>query len=156
MLRSAHSYLIVLSAMLFSLGSYASTTWVPISVGDIITFIPYVPHVPLAAPENVQIVTSDSISTLSWADTEHASQFEVQALNAQGQWVILTATQTPTLVLSGSYANYNTFRVLACSDNTCTGSVNYSASVSIRSIIYIHTDLLGSPVAETDKNGVVQ
>jgi len=139
-----------------SIQVHASTTWIPIAVGDITTIIPFTPNYLFLAPANANVSTVNSVSTLSWNDVEHASKYEVQALNAQGQWVTIATTANLSLALTGSNASYNSFRVVACNYNTCANTGNWSGKAYVRKIIFIHTDLLGSPVAETDANGVVQ
>lgn len=87
--------------MLFSALSHAETTWVPINVGDITTFIPYVPSSGLTAPNNVQITESNGESVISWGNVEHASQYDIQALNSSGVWVSILITDALSVVLDG-------------------------------------------------------
>ncbi len=142
--------------LLSSLQVQASTTWIPIAIGDITTIIPYTPSGLFSPPANTNLTTTGGVSTLSWSDVEHASKFEVQALNELGQWLTITTTQNLSFVLTGNHTNYNSFRVVACHHNSCVNTGSWSRTVYVKKIIFIHTDLLGSPVAETDMNGVVQ
>jgi len=143
-------------SLLCTLQVQASTTWIPIAVGDITTIIPYTPSVLFLAPANVNVSTVNGVTTLSWNDVEHASKFEVQAINAEGQWVTIATTENLSILLTGSNADYTSFRVVACNYNTCASTGSWSGTAYLGKVVFIHTDLLGSPVAETDKNGDVQ
>jgi hypothetical protein len=149
-----------LFGLLCTLQTQASTTWIPISVGDITTIIPYTPSGLFLAPANANASTVNGVSTLSWSDVEHASKFQIHALNSQGQWVVITTTESLSLTLAGNNAGYSSFRVVACNYSTCANTGSWSETIylitPVRNIIFIHTDLLGSPVAETDLDGIVQ
>ena len=139
-----------------SLQAQASTTWIPISVGDISIIIPYTPSGLFLAPANANISTVSGVSTLSWSDVEHASKYQVQALNAQGQWVTIATTESLFLVLTGSNANYSSFRVVACNYNTCasTGSWSEIAQIQMPVTLEYTYDALGRLKVVTDtKNG---
>ena len=76
--------LIVASVLLYgllSLKTQAKTTWIPIGLGDITTFVPYAPTELFTAPANRRRSNNNGVTTLSWDDVEHASKFEVQGLN---------------------------------------------------------------------------
>ncbi len=148
--------MLVLLASIYVSQVRAATTWIPIAVGDITTIIPFTPTELFSAPNNVNVSLINGVNTLSWDDVEHASKFQVQALNAQGKWVTIATTAGLSLTLTGNNAKYNSFRIVACNYNTCANTGNWSGKAYLRKIIFIHTDLLGSPVAETDINGDVQ
>lgn len=139
-----------------SLQAQATTTWIPIAVGDITTIIPYVPSVNFMAPSNTVFTQNGAVNTLSWDDIEHASRYEVQAMNSQGIWVSIITTEDTSVVIDYRFSGYSVVRVVACTFSSCADTGAWSTSVRINSrIIFIHTDLLGSPVAETDENGAV-
>lgn len=146
-----------LVGLLCSLQAQASTTWIPIAVGDITTIIPYIPSGLLLAPANANVSIVNGVSTLSWNDVEHASKFEVQALNSQGQWVTLTVTEKLYFVLNNNYPDYSEFRVVACNYNTCPKEGNWSVSVKYKVppiVIKYEYDALGRlRLVETPKNG---
>jgi len=56
-------------------------------------------------------------------------------------------------VLADSYFGENNF---IYTSNTMAVQTNTGNNQESRKVIFIHTDLLGSPVAETDSNGVLQ
>jgi len=156
-----YKYISAIFFILFSISSHADTTWIPISTGDITIIIPFTPTGDFPAPSNTQLSQSGSTTTLSWADIQHASRFEIQAKNAQGVWVSILITEDTFVIIDSRFSGYSEIRVMACTYNSCASTGIWSAGVNInalreRRIIFIHTDLLGSPVAETDKNGVIQ
>tara|TARA_R110002060_G_scaffold880_3_gene2106 strand:+ start:4858 stop:11826 length:6969 start_codon:yes stop_codon:yes gene_type:complete len=124
-------HIIICITFLYSTLSYAETTWVPINIGDITTFIPYVPSTNFTAPSNVQISTNGGISTLSWADVEHASKYEIQALNASGEWVIILITDELFVVIDSLFSGYSSVRVMACTHNSCTSTGGWSSSITL-------------------------
>lgn len=157
-MRGISLKILAMLSMFYSFDSQADTTWIPINVGDITIFIPYIPTGTFAAPANAQLNQSGSVSTLSWADIQHASRYEVQAKNAQGVWVSLFITEDNFVIMDARFNGYSEVRVMACSYNSCASTGSWSASVNIsalrdKRIIFIHSDLLGTPVAETDENG---
>lgn len=122
-----------------SLQVQAGTTWIPIAVGDITTIIPYSPSGLFQPPANTRLTTVNGVSTLSWDDVKHASQYQIQALNTQGQWVTITTTEKLSLALTGSNASYSSFRVVACNYNTCANTGSWSTfeiTLKSSSIIY--------------------
>ncbi|KZN39457.1 hypothetical protein N480_01090 [Pseudoalteromonas luteoviolacea S2607] len=135
----------------FPLTVKAQTTWIPISNGGIFFVIPFIPSVsfPPATNFNTNIVSGESYVT--WADIEHASKYQIQVLNSQGQWVDLFIVNENKFLLSKLNGNYE-FRVIACNMNTCENTGQASISFAPRKkVAFIHTDLLGSPVAETQE-----
>ncbi|MCP4412169.1 MAG: hypothetical protein GY808_06330, partial [Gammaproteobacteria bacterium] len=131
-MKSTIRLLIVTGVFLSSFVTLASTTWVPIG-GDITIFIPYEPSEPFEAPVNIQKSENGGVSTLTWDDVEHASQFEVQGLNAQGVWVTILVTTDNFVVLDERFSDYSQIRIAAC---------NYQAQAcsNASSIIYIVTE----------------
>jgi hypothetical protein len=132
-------------------------TWVPIAVGDITTFIPVGDASAISEDYNIQLSERDGNRYLTWSTAISATRFQIQGLNKQGQWVTITYTENYGVLIDSSFDNYTKIKVLACNGNVC-GQIGNSPEIGIskRSVVFIHTDLLGSPVAETDKNGDLQ
>ena len=128
---SKFRHIIIYFTFLFSVLSHAETTWVPINVGDITTFIPYVPSEGLAVPSNVQISANNGVSTISWGNVEHASQYEIQALNSAGQWVSILITDELSVIIDSRFAGYTSIRVMACSYNSCSSTGSWSSQVNL-------------------------
>lgn len=111
--------------------SYSKTTWIPISAGDITTIIPYIPSESFDAPSNIQVTASGNTNVLSWSEIEHASKYEVQALNAQGVWVSILVTDELSVVLDSRFDGYLDLRVIACNYNSCLNTGSW-ASISLQ------------------------
>jgi hypothetical protein len=105
--------------------------------------------------------------TLAWAAQDNTSWYQVQEAFCgssctnltEADWTTLTpntmATANPTLSWVGKRNGTWGYRLLACtSANVCS---NYSematTEIKRRSVVFIHSDLLGTPVAETYKDG---
>ncbi len=149
--------------LISSLQLQADPIWVPISVGDITTFIPveppYVPSEPFVAPPNTRVYVSGGTRTLTWGAIEHVDRYYVQGLDANGNWVNILVVYGTQVTIDSRFDGYSAVRVIACTYNSCVNTGSWSEVVGLstqRQIIYIHTDLLGSPVVETNKNGEVQ
>ena len=59
----------------------------------------------------------------------------------------ITITDKLSIALTGNNATYQSFRVVACSYTSC---VNTGIALTRKPVVFIYTDLLGSPVAETE------
>ncbi|QPB84111.1 hypothetical protein CWC22_014370 [Pseudoalteromonas rubra] len=146
---------IVLLFALLSIGSAsASTTWIPIKRGKITIILPYIPKDKFSSPKNIRISDSSGGKTISWDDIKHASKYKIQVLNEKGIWVDVAITDKTFFELHSGYTGKNSeyfqVRVVACNYNTCTNTGTYSLGYSFRKkVVFIHTDLLGSPVAES-------
>ncbi|GLX85928.1 hypothetical protein tloyanaT_21800 [Thalassotalea loyana] len=145
---------ILLGLLSYSFISNADTTWVPIQVGAITTFVPYVPPNGLEAPSEPTVVSNGSTKTLTWNGVEHASKYEVQGLNQSGVWETIVVTSDTSIVMDGRFSGFSSVRVTACGYNSCQNTGAWSPTLSImKKIIFIHTDLLGTPIAESDQHG---
>lgn len=104
--------------------------------------------------------------TLTWDSVSSASHYQVE-MQVDGAWEVQTEdpialTEFETEELE---PDAYTFRVSGCIEEPsvtihCGDAIaNYAegtftlADSTQRRVIFIHTDLLGSPAAETDKNG---
>ena len=154
-----HLFRTSIMTLLFCLAftSQAATTWIPISSSDITVIIPFIPTESFSAPSDLQLSAQGAQQQLSWQDINHASGYQVQARNNTGEWLNIAYTHSNVIDLDARFSAYTTVRVIACNYNTCANTGAWSAVLSIasdqREIIFIHTDLLGSPVAETNGNG---
>ena len=118
------------------------------------------------APTNV-VASVINLSTrqylLRWSSTEDAVSYTIQwALCNNGcdnvtanDWQTLssaTDSQLPFTTLAGEIY---TLKVAACNSTGLCSDYSSPANMpnGVRTIRYIHSDNLGSPVAETDENG---
>lgn len=121
------------------------------------------------APPAPAVLTSPSNTNgwsvpLSWTLVAGASYVVEEQKNSTGAWTAgYTGSATSiTLVVNTdhSYGAYY-FRVKACIGVECSGYtysgqtmvINQAPDSSSRRVIYVHTDLLGSPSAETNAAG---
>jgi hypothetical protein len=111
-MRGISLKILTMLTMFYSLDNQADTTWVPINVGDITTFIPYTPTGTFSAPANVMISANNGISTISWGNVEHASQYEIQALNSAGQWVSILITDELSAVIDSRFSGYTSIAAM--------------------------------------------
>ncbi|MBA6302857.1 RHS repeat-associated core domain-containing protein [Colwellia sp. MB02u-14] len=130
-MRGISLKILTMLTMFYSLDNQADTTWIPISVGDITTFIPYTPTGTFAAPANVHISENNGISTISWGDVEHASQYEIQALNSAGQWVSILITDELSTIIDSRFSGYTSIRVMACTYNSCSSTGGWSGQINL-------------------------
>ena len=78
----------------------------------------------------------------------------MQGLTASGEWATILVTDDTTVAFDSRFDGYLSVRVTACNDYGCSSTGLWSNILSItKKVIFIHTDLLGSPVVETDENG---
>jgi hypothetical protein len=110
--------------------------------------------------------------TLQWDAVEHADSYRLEEKVDGSSWdsAIVTDTSDTSATLTERAEGDYVYRVigcvthpldgLLCSEDIATYSVDYpvtlSAGDNVRRVIFIHTDLLGSPAAETNKDGVSQ
>ena len=113
----------------------------------------------LNSPTNI---SSGQTVTLSWNQVYAATKYVLEQQRNGGSWTSLysgSATSKSTNLSATPGLYY--FRVKACNTTECsaytlsgqTQSVLGAPNSNKSRVIYIHTDLLGSPTAETDENG---
>ncbi|MCG7561269.1 hypothetical protein [Pseudoalteromonas sp. McH1-42] len=141
--------------LLFSSGQlFAKTTWIPIYMDKITTFIPYIPSYKYPEPSSVAIETIGDVKYMKWEHVIHASKYLVQGKDANGNWIDVLITEDNSVTIDARFDKYYQLRVVACNFNTCSDTGLFSQGYSHReSVIFIHTDMLGTPVLETDVNG---
>lgn len=140
-----------LAGLLWSLQAQASTTWVPIAVGDITTIIPYVPNGPLSTTQNIQITTENNMDTLTWDDIEHASQYQIQAQTEEGVWVDILTTDGLSVMLDSRFDGYQAVRVQGCTYSSCVNTGDWSISVNITPLEDIIPEYISS-VSDPDSS----
>ncbi|MEC4728631.1 hypothetical protein HWQ46_24215 [Shewanella sp. D64] len=146
---------LVLSVALLSFQSQASqgqTVFIPIAVGDITTFIPIMPS---SSTGSVTSTTTDGSYNLNWSAVTNASYYQIIITDEDGKKRIIKVFGT-SYDLAGLSLGSNTIEVQACNANHQCG-VGYLAGTVSRSskVTYQHTDMLGTPVMETDEAGQV-
>lgn len=141
---------ILMLMLLFTGTLKAETTWIPISNGGNFIIIPFIPTDKYSQPNNVTLVKLSNGATITWNDIQHASKYRVEGLDSNGNWVLLREVDSNSVTFSPLPNGISSIRVMACSYISCANSGLWSNSVALKKqIIFIHTDLLGSPVVET-------
>ncbi|WP_295033348.1 RHS repeat-associated core domain-containing protein [Shewanella sp.] len=128
--------------------------FIPIAVGDITIFIP------IMASSSSGSVTGTSTSTdgrydLSWSAVSNASYYQIIITDESGTQRIIKVIGTH-YSLAGLSLGSNKIEIQACNASNQCG-VSYLAGTVSRSsrVRYQHTDMLGTPVMETDESGNV-
>ncbi|WP_255546907.1 RHS repeat domain-containing protein [Moritella sp. 36] len=126
------------------------TVWIPIAVGDITIFIPAMPFIHTA-----NLAHSSGGYNLTWSAVANASYYQLIITDENGEQRIVEVTGT-SYVLSGLSLGSNKIEVKVCNATDRCGGGYYVGSAIINSkVTYQHTDMLGSPVLETDDQGQV-
>ncbi|NQZ08477.1 MAG: hypothetical protein HRT35_15095 [Algicola sp.] len=125
------------------------------------------------ATPNKPTITVDNAAigkfTLSWAMQEHISKYQIQEafcyINCNNlttaDWTTLSLEDSPTPPLSISRVvkldGIWAYRLSTCTSNNICSDYSEIETIQINRIpiLFIHTDLLGTPVAETDEFGGV-
>ncbi|KZN47111.1 hypothetical protein [Pseudoalteromonas luteoviolacea] len=152
MILKKRAFLPIISSLIigYSSNSFAATTWVPISNGSVSFVIPLIPDETFPSPINMRKVVSGNTVSFFWDDIKHASKYLVQGLNSAGQWVDLKVVYSNQVTIDSTFNDYFQLRVTACNYNSCKGTGIASRSYAFnKKVIFIHTDLLGSPVVES-------
>lgn len=101
----------------------------------------------------------DGLFSVTWSSVSKANSYRLEQKFNSGAWQPVYSGPEltyPAVVTSGTYV----YRVQACANDMCSGYKN-SATVNVAGtktdyssrVIFIHTDLLGSPAAETTTAG---
>lgn len=134
--------------------------FVPIAVGDITIFIP-IGNTPV-----VEFTTSASTSnqgssiTLEWTpppDAEPGTTYQITITAPDGTTSIQNTPASSLNVPLSELGQY-TFTIETCVSGSCSGArtVIVTSTPVGRKVVYIHTDALGSPAAETNEQGAKQ
>jgi hypothetical protein len=113
---------IVILILLFAGALKAETTWIPISNGNIVIIIPFIPGDIYQAPENLNIANG----LITWTSVLHASSYLVQGLTTSGEWIDILVTKHTNESFDSRFAGYSQIRVTACNYQTCNETGNYA------------------------------
>ena len=116
---------------------------------------------PIQGPSSVDDTGGGARYLLSWtASTGTVSHYELQRSFNGGGWSTIQSTGDLTRQETGRTQGTHSYRVRACDGGNCSAytaskavSVSSADYTSTRRVIFIHTDLLGTPAAETDESG---
>ncbi|MCL1127827.1 RHS repeat domain-containing protein, partial [Shewanella surugensis] len=135
-----------------SVQAQGRTTFVPIAVGDILIFIPL-----LSTPTqtSVKATSSDGRYQLKWDKVPQASYYQIIITDEKGKQRIVIVTGN-SHALSGLSLGNNTVEIQACnSKDQCGASALVGTVKRNTKVTYQHTDMLGSPVMQSDEAGNV-
>ena len=126
--------------------------FIPIAVGDITIFIPIMPS---SSSGSVTGTSTDGRYDLSWSAVSNASYYQIIITDESGTQRIIKVIGTH-YSLAGLSLGSNKIEIQACNASNQCG-VSYLAGTVSRSskVRYQHTDMLGTPVMETDESGYV-
>jgi hypothetical protein len=118
---------------------------------------------PPDAPATVSLpsASSDGSYTLSWSAVNGSSSYQVSEKIKQASWgEFASVGNTTQRNFSGQFNGQFQYRVRACNVGGC-GLETTSATITVSRdtayrIEFIHTDLLGSPVTESDNTGALK
>lgn len=126
---------------------------VPIGVDGITIFVPIVSS-PSDFSVSASTVAGSSIYNLSWSPVTNASYYQIIVTHEDGT-VSITETTDLSHVLASLPLGRNSVSLAACDlVNRCGVPVtvgNYEVNERVR---YVHLDLFGSPIMETDSAGM--
>ena len=118
----------------------------------------------LPAPSSIQVVASDIDGQfeVSWSSVANATGYILEQSKSSAAYVeVFRGAETVYGVLAD--AGQYKFRVKACNNNysSCGTYIETSAATTVsgsspsasRRVVFLHTDLLGSPSAESNENG---
>ena len=130
---------------------------VPIAVGDITIFIPIGNTPVVEFKASAESSNQGSSVTLTWeapADAEPGTSYEVTITAPDGTVTTQRLTGFSLSIPLTQVGEYN-FTIETCLDNECSGprTVVVTATPVSRKVVFLHTDALGSPAAETNENG---
>ena len=120
---------------------------------------------PLTVPTlTVQFMNQSKVNyKVEWSAVVEADVYQLeQSVDAGLTWQLLETSTVLFKEFNNAAPGDYTYRVSACRVNQDCGLPSIETSISVqpqnktRKIIFIHTDLLGSPVAETNEKGVIQ
>jgi RHS repeat-associated protein len=123
--------------------------------GDITVFVPII-SAPASANTNVtSSAVGEEIYDISWSAVSAAAYYQLIVTNESGEKSYFE-TSVLNYRLSGLPLGNNRVEILACnSKNQCGASSLVGNFNSRLKVTYSHTDVLGSPIVETDQSGKV-
>ncbi len=115
--------------------------------------------VPRPATLSVPSADIDGLFVVRWSRVAGANSYTLQMRKTGSAWgdvYVGDETEYPAQLLAGTYE----FQAKACLQSSCSGyrsgnpiSISGSSPKLSRRVVFMHTDLLGSPVAETNEQG---
>ncbi|MCG7537559.1 RHS repeat-associated core domain-containing protein [Pseudoalteromonas sp. OOF1S-7] len=136
----------------FSLGSQGETVFIPIAVGGITTVIPILP-----TPDQVQLNTVGIKGQypLSWSSVSGVQYYQIKIINDIGE-ITIVEVSSANYTLAGLALGDNKIEIKACNGAHQCGIAVSAGTVSVANrITYMHSDILGTPVMESDAAGRV-
>lgn len=135
-----------------SVQAQGQTTFVPIAVGDILTFIPLLST---PAQASVKASSKDGSYQLVWSNVSSAEYYQVIVTDEKGKQRIVKVMVTSHKLAGLSLGN-NKVEIQACNQNDQCGAPSLVSNVKRNiKVTYQHTDMLGSPVMQSDEAGNV-
>lgn len=136
--------------LLFAGALKAETTWIPIANGDVTIIIPFIPRDIYQQPLNLNI--ADDV--VSWQDVLHASNYLVQGLTSNDEWIDIVVTKNTTERFDNRFVGFGKIRVKACNYLTCDQTGHYATLNVVTKPTYRYKkysyDALGRLVCEKD------
>ena len=137
-----------------SVQAQGQTTFVPIAVGDILTFIPL-----LSSPTQMSVKAEpkDGNYQLKWNTVPQAHYYQIIITDEKGKQRIEKVSGTSTsYTLAGLSLGNNKVEFQACNQRDQCGVLSLVSYIKRKTkITYQHTDMLGSPVMQSDEAGNV-
>ena len=143
----------------YQVRSYNTSGWSGYRASGTVTVL-LPPPTPSGITVPATTVTNGTIG-ISWVSSSTATKYQLQESVNSSAWTTLTSTATSTnYSRSGRRNSRYKYQVRAYNNSGWSGyrisSIVNVQNVKSKQIIFIHTDLLGTPVTETDENGDVQ
>ncbi|WP_299005954.1 RHS repeat-associated core domain-containing protein [uncultured Shewanella sp.] len=141
---------VILPLLSNSAQAQGQTAFVPIAVGDIVTFIPL-----LSTPTQMSVKAEsvDGSYQLKWNTVPQANYYQVIITDEKGKQRIVKVTGT-SYALAGLNLGNNKVELQACNKNDQCGAPSLVSNIKRKTkITYQHTDMLGSPVMQSDEAG---
>jgi predicted phage tail protein len=142
-------------SFLYRIRAYNASGWGGFRQSTAVTVLSP-PDVPAVITVPTEQIVEGSIQ-ITWSASPTASSYTVQERRGANAWQNVTTQSSRNLSRYRSDGEY-TYRVKACNISGCSNwQTSISATVMLeKQIIFIHTDLLGSPVAESNINGDIE
>ncbi len=128
------------------------THWVPISSADLLIFVPVLSK---PATSNLEIIQDggSSLYDLSWNSVSGAAYYQIEVVGESGE-VYTFQTNELNFTFSGLPLGSSKVNLYACNQAAqCGVPLEVGTFNSNEQIRYVHSDILGSTILETDHAG---
>ncbi len=145
----------ITGSYLYRIRAYNASGWGSFRQSTAVTVLSP-PDVPAVITVLAEQIVEGSIQ-ITWSTSPTASSYTLQERRDANSWQNITTQSSSSLSRYRSDGDY-IYRVKACNISGCS-NWQTSKSVAVRlekQIIFIHTDLLGSPTAESNMNGDIE